>query len=170
MQSFTFDPNVWKDEKANSSFDVPQSFHVRLEAPGALFMHIGGKKKLIGHGTEFKIDGPAESFKVSASVPCSVYIAPQRVAVGAKEVYTNIDKTTYSAAEELVLRSIREQQLRTLEAKRAERRASLEQQKLRIQQGKQDELSESAKRAEKEVEKEDKQKEIEERELAESAA
>jgi hypothetical protein len=169
MQNITYDPTVWDEFDADTNFTVSAEAEVKLEAPGALYLRDGRTSKLIGHGTAFKVTLPREGLTLRASAKGAVRIPVVTKAATEGEVYTNIDKTVYSAAEELVLRGLRETRLREQAMRREMRNASIAQHEKRVEEGLQEELPEQVQKAKEQKDAEDEHERMREEALAKKA-
>jgi hypothetical protein len=127
MQKVVINPSNWKAiGKTAKALVEGAAAHVKLEAPGTVWLHQGKTKTIVGYGAEFKITGPAEGYELSASQKMALFERSETTRMTVGDPYTNAEKEPlFSPAESIVRQGLRQLEIREREAKRAIRLETL---------------------------------------------
>jgi hypothetical protein len=102
-----FDPQQWQKFDANQKISPGPDVSVKLSKPGALFVHVGKNKQLVGYGTEFKFK-TKDGLEFSADVAGVVYQRNGASVPRTGPILTNMEKLPEpSALERAVNREMR---------------------------------------------------------------
>jgi hypothetical protein len=161
------DPRDWAGHSSGAKAELSQpSVHVKLAKPGAVYVHHGKLKTLVGYGTEMKFSTPLPA---SISANAEFYVKGRQNAdtqtLG--EPFTNVDKRPGSTVEQAVSRELTLLRNARLKLRQDARKQRLEEELKRVEAGAQEKLSEKAEEIKADMEEEKEREVIDAAEAAE---
>lgn len=113
MNTFKFDPRAWVEAKKGEALPCGPNVRVRLEAPGAVEVDIGGGWRLVGFGSEMRIALPWGGMIRCQTARMAVDAGLDRSVVVGEAPFTNLEKVPgQSSVEQMIARAGREREIR----------------------------------------------------------